>query len=80
MFKFADNEMSCIQVLNFKRGLSLALNLSFLPSTNIPILACARDDGHIQLYGKMAEEYKLLVTLTGHENWVRGLDFTEDGK
>ncbi|CAH1104108.1 unnamed protein product [Psylliodes chrysocephalus] len=70
------------QTLNFDYHIGLAVRLSFLPNSNELLLACALDDSKIHIFSETKSdiiEYEKSTILTGHEDWVRGLDLTVDG-
>lgn len=71
----------------------MSLRLCVLPGTQSLLLACATDDSKVQLYaenkalsqhgagdGNAETEFVKVDTLSGHEDWVRALDFTQDGR
>ncbi|XP_049866729.1 elongator complex protein 2 isoform X2 [Pectinophora gossypiella] len=60
------------QTINLNSGLCLTLHSHLLPMVNKPILFCALDDHKIHIF--TGDEYHRVHTLTGHEDWVRGLD------
>lgn len=57
-------------------GFCLSMSLTSV-STSEFLLACGTDDYKVQLYTKKHEEVVNLLSLNGHEDWVRALDFTE---
>lgn len=66
------------QVFNLYNGVCFAVKLCNVANSGI-ILAFATDDDKIMLYGENYSEYfEKLESLCGHEDWVRGLDFTTD--
>nr|CAB3242288.1 elongator complex protein 2-like [Phallusia mammillata] len=76
----------CLQTFEFGYGFVLGICLHVTPSSNIPILACACDDFSVKLYTPSScvqdEPNKLwtnVLSLKGHEDWVRGVDFTTVG-
>ncbi|RZB40823.1 elongator complex protein 2 [Asbolus verrucosus] len=76
----APPEEFCIsQTLNYGYSICIGVRISFLPSTDTLILACALDNSNIELYVE-DDQFNLSTTLKGHEDWVRGLDFTVDDK
>ncbi|KAJ8913600.1 hypothetical protein NQ315_013422 [Exocentrus adspersus] len=68
------------QRINFGYSIAVGLKISFLPNDNQPILACALDNSKIQVYVQTGIENKFDcgAQLSGHEDWVRGLDFASD--
>jgi elongator complex protein 2 len=61
------------------RFLPLATALTQLPSGDI-VLAVAGTSNHIQIYvrGHSSTHFSLQATLTGHEGWLRSLDFAQE--
>ncbi|XP_071102192.1 elongator complex protein 2-like [Haliotis cracherodii] len=69
-----------VQVLTFGTGFVLTVAFSLIPDTNIPVLACGADDSKIHLYVLQEGQFVRKRVLTGHEDWVRGMEFAmEDG-
>lgn len=73
-----DEVVQSFQVFNLMNGICFAVKLCQLPNSGI-LLAYATDDDKIHFHG---ENYSMcfdkVETLSGHEDWVRGLDFTID--
>lgn len=71
--------MTSFQVLKLKtNGICFAVKLCLMPNAGI-LLAYAADDDKVHLFGEnMPENFERLESLYGHEDWVRGLDFTTD--
>lgn len=73
-----------LQTINLGYNLSLSIRLFALPQDDALILASAMDDSSIQIFTERTlddDKVDLLTnsaTLKGHEDWVRGLDFTLD--
>lgn len=66
------------QLFNLFNGICFAVKLCLLPNAGI-LLAIATDDDKIHLHGENYSQcFERVETLTGHEDWVRGLDFTTD--
>nr|CAD7202569.1 unnamed protein product [Timema douglasi] len=75
----------CTQILGLGTGLCLSLSLGLLPASQALLLACGTDDFRIQLFAENIEsedqtpnEMVKVDCLTGHEDWVRALDFATD--
>lgn len=59
-------------------GICFNVKLYTMPNEAV-LLAFATDDDKIHLYCENSEKsFESVWTLTGHEDWVRGLDFTTD--
>ncbi|KAM5218025.1 elongator complex protein 2 isoform 2-T3 [Hipposideros larvatus] len=69
------SEVTCLQTLNFGNGFTLALCLSFLPNTDVPILACGDDDCKIHLFVQQNDQFQEVLFLRGHEDWIRGVEW-----
>jgi elongator complex protein 2 len=77
--RFPSEEFVIAQVINTGYSICVGVRMSFLPYLKIMILACAMDNSNIDLY--VAEgQFNHSLSLKGHEDWVRGLDFTVDDK
>ncbi|KAK4875944.1 hypothetical protein RN001_012366 [Aquatica leii] len=77
------DEFELIQSIDYGYSIAMALCLSFLPHSDLVIMACGMDNSNIQLYVEdwcNTEVLKFTTSevLKGHENWVRGLDFAVD--
>ncbi|XP_061179769.1 elongator complex protein 2-like [Saccostrea echinata] len=74
------NDFTPLQCLSFGTGFVLDVSLVCLPSTGIPLLACGCDDHKIHLYSlqddcKLFQLFNKVISLQGHEDWVRAVDF-----
>uniref|UniRef100_A0A8C9F4V5 Elongator complex protein 2 n=1 Tax=Pavo cristatus TaxID=9049 RepID=A0A8C9F4V5_PAVCR len=70
-----DSEVKCIEVLQFGNGFVMAVSLSFLPGSNVPILACGGDDCKINLFIQQNGQFQKTLMLPGHEDWIRGVEW-----
>ncbi|CAG8595652.1 10091_t:CDS:10 [Ambispora leptoticha] len=73
-----DNEqdkIECIQTINVGVKYPLALALSYLPESNVPIMACGSTDKKISMYVQKNGQFHQTLLLQGHDNWVRSLAF-----
>ncbi|XP_067555416.1 elongator complex protein 2 isoform X2 [Pseudorca crassidens] len=73
------SEVTCLQTLDFGNGFTLALCLSFLPNTDVPILACGDDDCKIHLFVQQKDQFQKVLFLSGHEDWIRGVEWAAFG-
>ncbi|XP_017789956.1 PREDICTED: probable elongator complex protein 2 [Habropoda laboriosa] len=75
-------DIKCLQTLTFGEKLPIEACFSFLPNTNLPLLAVAIENSTIELYVINSNVIKLHFTrvqiLVGHEDWVRCMDFNCD--
>ncbi|CAG9826810.1 unnamed protein product [Diabrotica balteata] len=70
------------QTLSFGFHIGLSLRLTYLPNSDELLLACALDDSKIHIFSESKSDnlqFEEGTKLAGHEDWVRGLDFTKDG-
>ncbi|KAK3108608.1 hypothetical protein FSP39_011810 [Pinctada imbricata] len=76
-----DQEYSLKQTLTFGTGFVLDVAITVFPSINVPLIACGCDDHKVHLFVlNEGQEFKKVMTLQGHEDWVRAVDFTVDDK
>ncbi|KAM6135431.1 elongator complex protein 2 isoform 2-T2 [Pterocles gutturalis] len=54
--------------------------LSFLPGSNVPILACGGDDCKIYLFIQQNSQFQKTLMLPGHEDWIRGVEWALCGE
>uniref|UniRef100_A0A2K5RNN4 Elongator complex protein 2 n=1 Tax=Cebus imitator TaxID=2715852 RepID=A0A2K5RNN4_CEBIM len=56
--------------------------ISFIPSAfrPIPILACGDDDCRIHLFAQQNDQFQKVLSLSGHEDWIRGVEWAAFGK
>lgn len=67
------------QTLKFDYDICISLKFTFLPKTNLLLLAASMDNSSIQLYlqdESMEIMFKKSLKLSKNEDWVRGMDFT----
>uniref|UniRef100_A0A7M5VGT1 Elongator complex protein 2 n=1 Tax=Clytia hemisphaerica TaxID=252671 RepID=A0A7M5VGT1_9CNID len=77
----SDTDFECIQTISFGNGFALSIALSELPNDQGVILAVGRDDTSIALYGLNGiGQFEQVISLHGHEDWVRCLAFQHNGK
>ncbi|XP_021504900.1 elongator complex protein 2 isoform X2 [Meriones unguiculatus] len=74
------SEVKCLQTLNFGDGFVLTVCLSILPDTNVPILACGDDDCKIHLFVQQDDQFQKMLSLCGHEDWIRGVEWATFGR
>ncbi|KAB1258358.1 Elongator complex protein 2 [Camelus dromedarius] len=74
------SEVTCLQTLNFGNGFTLALCFSFLPNTDVPVLACGDDDCKIHLFVQQNDQFQKVLVLSGHEDWIRGVEWAAFGR
>ncbi|KAH8367125.1 hypothetical protein KR084_001812 [Drosophila pseudotakahashii] len=79
----------CFQTISLSGGFCFSLRLKLLPKSNHVLLAFSGDDETVSLWTEQIEatgggdslglQFQRVHKLTGHEDWVRGLDFIDDG-
>lgn len=73
-----DEDVNCFETFELKNGICFAVRLFMSPQDAI-LLAYAADDDKVHLYAENYPKcFERVETLEGHEDWVRGLDFTTD--
>ncbi|XP_030644791.1 elongator complex protein 2 [Chanos chanos] len=76
-----DGKAECLQTLSFGSGFVMDVSLALLPGSRVPILACGGDDSKVYLYVQLNGEFQRVLTLQGHEDWVRGVEWAaKDGE
>ncbi|KAI7798441.1 elongator complex protein 2 [Triplophysa rosa] len=75
------DKAECLQTISFGSGFVMDVSLALLPGSRVPVLACGGDDSKVQLYVQNSEQFQMVLTLTGHEDWVRGVEWAvKDGE
>lgn len=73
-----------IQNFSSKPVLMFDCAINLLPGCQVPLIACAGDDGCIQLFNFQTVENELgcvkTMKVPGHEDWIRALAFTVEGE
>ncbi|WPG99848.1 Hypothetical protein R9X50_00266800 [Acrodontium crateriforme] len=80
IWKFSGSETKLAQTISLKpRILPLTTAITLLPSGQA-ILALAGTSSVIQIFTQSAtnDQFELQATLTGHEGWIRSLDFVQE--
>ncbi|XP_065174313.1 elongator complex protein 2 [Atheta coriaria] len=78
--KTFNGEISLKQTLNLGYNIAVSLRICLIPESSDLLIACGTNQSNIQLFIKKTNEIEAGPVLQGHEDWVRGLDFTLDGK
>ncbi|XP_036372087.1 elongator complex protein 2 [Megalops cyprinoides] len=75
------NKADCLQTLSFGSGFMMDVSLVLLPGSRVPILACGGDDSRVHLYVKRDRQFERVLSLHGHQDWVRGVEWAaNDGE
>uniref|UniRef100_A0A8C1URD5 Elongator complex protein 2 n=1 Tax=Cyprinus carpio TaxID=7962 RepID=A0A8C1URD5_CYPCA len=62
-------------------GKSFTLTIINKCEIGFPVLACGGDDSRVHLYVQLNGQFQRLLTLTGHEDWIRCVEWaTKDGE
>ncbi|KAF9107093.1 Elongator subunit elp2 [Mortierella sp. AM989] len=69
------DEVTCIQTIQVGKKYAQAIAISYLPETTIPIMAVGSTDNRISIYVMQSNQFDKMLSLQGHDNWVRSLDF-----
>lgn len=74
------SEVKYLQTLNFGDGFVLTVCLSILPDSDVPVLACGDDGGRIHLFVQQRGQFQKVLSLCGHEDWIRGVEWATFGR
>ncbi|KAE8282076.1 Elongator complex protein 2 [Larimichthys crocea] len=72
-------EAECLHTLSFGSGFMMDVSLALLPGSRVPILACGGDNSQVHLYVQSNRQLQKVMSLQGHEDWVRGLAWASLG-
>uniref|UniRef100_A0A3P8VKF9 Elongator complex protein 2 n=1 Tax=Cynoglossus semilaevis TaxID=244447 RepID=A0A3P8VKF9_CYNSE len=75
-----DKQAESLHVISFGSGFMMDVSLALLPGSRVPILACGGDDSRVHLYIRSNGQFKKAMSLQGHEDWVRGVEWTTSGE
>uniref|UniRef100_A0A8C1USF5 Elongator complex protein 2 n=1 Tax=Cyprinus carpio TaxID=7962 RepID=A0A8C1USF5_CYPCA len=65
----------CLQTISFGSGFMMDVSFALLPGSRVPVLACGGDDSRVHLYVQLNGQFQRLLTLTGHEDWIRCVEW-----
>ncbi|XP_059365685.1 elongator complex protein 2 isoform X1 [Carassius carassius] len=72
---------ACLQTISLGSGFMMDVSLALLPGSRVPVLACGGDESRVHLYVQLSGQFQRLLSLTGHEDWVRCVEWaTKDGE
>ncbi|XP_017133182.1 probable elongator complex protein 2 [Drosophila elegans] len=90
LWTYQQGNCVCLQTIPLSGGFCFSLRLKLLPKSNHVLLAFSGDDESVSLWTEQTEatgggdapglQFERVHKLTGHEDWVRGLDFVDDGE
>ncbi|XP_062518024.1 elongator complex protein 2-like isoform X2 [Corticium candelabrum] len=71
-----------VQTIPFGRGFALSVDLAVLTECDgeVPFLVCGCDDSILHCYVWHGNEFNEVLALSGHGDWIRGVDMTVTGK
>ncbi|EGC32254.1 hypothetical protein DICPUDRAFT_155801 [Dictyostelium purpureum] len=78
-------QWSCIQTIDFKPKCMECCSIAFIPDTHIPIIALGGLEPRIHIFIQNTDsnisqeqplQFKKLMSLQGHQDWIRCLSFT----
>ncbi|XP_069111891.1 elongator complex protein 2-like [Argopecten irradians] len=75
--KTGEGDYVLLQTLSYGTGFALDVALTVIPKTNLPVLACGCDDQKIRIL-LQDDQFTKVISLQGHEDWIRAVDFTTD--
>eukprot|EP01027_Heterolobosea_sp_BB2_P000716 GEZU01001052.1.p1 GENE.GEZU01001052.1~~GEZU01001052.1.p1 ORF type:complete len:355 (-),score=49.58 GEZU01001052.1:95-1159(-) len=78
--KAGTEEWSCAQTISFGNKMMEAVSITLLPgpsanSSAVPCIAIGGVDSLVHLFVRRGETFEKLVSLQGHEDWIRALSF-----
>ncbi|XP_053373737.1 elongator complex protein 2-like [Mercenaria mercenaria] len=80
--RLSDQDFLETQSVSYGSGFALDLSLTVIPNTACLMLSCACDDQKVHVYTEQESQdqtqFVSSITLPGHEDWVRAVDFTID--
>ncbi|MCJ8746241.1 hypothetical protein PDJAM_G00139520 [Pangasius djambal] len=81
LWMYSKEKTECLQTLSFGSGFMMDVSIALLPGSRVPILACGGDDSKVHLFAQINGQFQKVLTLQGHEDWVRGVEWAaKDGK
>uniref|UniRef100_A0A6P4FI97 Elongator complex protein 2 n=1 Tax=Drosophila rhopaloa TaxID=1041015 RepID=A0A6P4FI97_DRORH len=90
LWAYQQGNYVCFQTIQLSGGFCFSLRLKLLPTSNHVLLAFSGDDETVSLWTEQIEatgggdslglQFQRVHKLIGHEDWVRGLDFVDDGE
>ncbi|XP_036422308.1 elongator complex protein 2 [Colossoma macropomum] len=81
LWTYSSGEAECLQTISFGSGFMMDVSLALLPGSEVPVLACGGDDSKVYLYVQLSGQFQKVLTLQGHEDWVRGVEWAaNDGE
>ncbi|XP_056335527.1 elongator complex protein 2 [Danio aesculapii] len=81
LWTYTSDTAECLQTVAFGSGFMMDVSLALLPGSRVPVLACGGDDSRVHLYVQLSGQFQRVLTLTGHEDWVRCVEWAnKDGE
>ncbi|TSK31449.1 Elongator complex protein 2 [Bagarius yarrelli] len=75
LWMHSSGKAECLQTLSFGSGFVMDVSVMLLPGSRVPILACGGDDSKVHLFVQISGQFQKVLTLRGHEDWVRGVEW-----
>ncbi|KAF9582895.1 Elongator subunit elp2 [Lunasporangiospora selenospora] len=69
------DEVTCIQEIQVGKKYAQAIAISYFPGTSSPVMAVGSTDNRVGIYVMNSSQFVKSLSLQGHDNWVRSLDF-----
>ncbi|KAL0961908.1 hypothetical protein UPYG_G00333230 [Umbra pygmaea] len=76
LWLYAGSRAECAHTISFGNGFMMDVSLALLPGSRVPIMACGGDDCRIHLYVQCNGQFNKVLSLQGHEDWIRGVEWT----
>ncbi|XP_072532176.1 elongator complex protein 2 isoform X2 [Salminus brasiliensis] len=81
LWTYSSGAAECLQTISFGSGFMMDVSLALLPGSEVPVLACGGDDRKVYLYVQLNGQFQKVLTLQGHEDWVRSVEWAaKDGE
>ncbi|XP_042151141.1 elongator complex protein 2 isoform X1 [Oncorhynchus tshawytscha] len=75
LWLYTGSKAECTHTISFGSGFMMDVSLAWLPGSRVPILACGGDDCRIHLYAQCNGQFRKVLSLQGHEDWIRGVEW-----
>ncbi|XP_067931925.1 elongator complex protein 2-like [Watersipora subatra] len=80
VYRVTKGYSKAVQTIRFGTGFVLSIHMIALPDIGVPLMACAGDDMKIHIFAWQNDQFEKVISLPGHEDWIRGLEFTIDDR
>ncbi|XP_075900199.1 elongator complex protein 2 isoform X2 [Nelusetta ayraudi] len=72
-------DAECLHTLSLGSSFVMDVSLALLPGSGVPVLACGGDNAQVQLYALFDGQLQKVLSLQGHEDWVRAVSWASPG-